>query len=542
MTTYQNAQELATACVAVLQIFGTFNLVCLFFVPVITLYLNIWFNKMVAKDIDNVYHLIAIKMINDYFTFFLQSKVVHKLAFCEAEKLIVRLNMAKLKCGVPIPGVTQKKHEELNDDKSKLRDFLHVIPITWASIISFIIMIYNLESNSDLPVRSSLTLVSFLLFLLMTYFTDPTLYERTKPSNETVTSINDTNMVKMKLSMGCALDENYHIRKRMKQDSQADMQKCAICFFNILITYFSIVVGDKSHINSFGGISWMIAMLSDNVKSFGYHSFVKEFLSLCECFESHEYAFQEPRMALGKIHSVEFKKATFGYFDDDMASAIHDDLVMKPVCTPRITKLSFTFHIGKFYYLEAPNGVGKSTLLRMFQSNLLDGDVFFGNINRKNLSFEDVSKSVFHITQASEYTPKFSQEEIIDFKGKDKWLEKQLGLTSLFEKATVEMSGGQKKRMFIYMVLTSNAPIILLDEVLSELSTEETPEVPEGGGWLRRVIFVLTTWKGLKNKITILVGHGLVDLIPNNENIIKLQIQNENKKTILSLRNKFTYL
>ena len=95
------------------------------------------------------------------------------------------------------------------------------------------------------------------------------------------------------------------------------------------------------------------------------------------------------------------------------------------------------------------------------------------------------------------------------------------------------MSGGQKKRIFIYIVLTSDAPILLLDEILSELSTEETPEVPEGGGWLKRVINTLAEWKGRKNKIMILVGHGLLKLIPDKKDIIKLKIFNQENQTEL---------
>jgi ABC-type cobalamin/Fe3+-siderophores transport system ATPase subunit len=185
--------------------------------------------------------------------------------------------------------------------------------------------------------------------------------------------------------------------------------------------------------------------------------------------------------------------------------------------------------------LEAPNGIGKSTMLRMFNSNLISGNIYFGRINRSNLSFEDICSSIFHIVQASEYTPIFTQDEVKEYKGRDPWLEEQLGLSTLMEKDTIEMSGGQKKRLFIYMVLTSNAKILLLDEILSELSTEETPEVPEGGGWLNRVINTLANWNGRQHKIMILVGHGLIDLMP--ESIIKLKLEFDDGNTILKLRN-----
>jgi ABC-type Mn2+/Zn2+ transport system ATPase subunit len=100
----------------------------------------------------------------------------------------------------------------------------------------------------------------------------------------------------------------------------------------------------------------------------------------------------------------------------------------------------------------------------------------------------------------------------------------------------VEMSGGQKKRMLMYIVLTSEAPIILLDEIFSELSTENTPDIPEGGGWLTRAIQTISEWPGRDKKIMIIVGHGLLELIPNNNNIIKLRLENTEKRTILTSR------
>ncbi|MFM7979318.1 MAG: ATP-binding cassette domain-containing protein, partial [Candidatus Fonsibacter sp.] len=140
---------------------------------------------------------------------------------------------------------------------------------------------------------------------------------------------------------------------------------------------------------------------------------------------------------------------------------------------------------------------------------------------------------IFHIVQASEYTPKFSREEVESFKGKDLWLEERLNLKDLLKKDSVEMSGGQKKRVYIYMALTSSCKVLLLDEILSELSTEETSDVPEGGGWLTRVLNTIIEWKGYESKIIILVGHGLLNLIQNRSNVHKIKIIAERYNTII---------
>ena len=257
---------------------------------------------------------------------------------------------------------------------------------------------------------------------------------------------------------------------------------------------------------------------------------MKEFISFLNCMKVHKLDCNVSTVPIGRIDEVSFVNASFGYYSDD--------LMKNPTRIQKIANLSYTFKRGILYYLEAPNGIGKSTMLRMFLSNLFCGEVFFGAINRKNLSFADIYNSVFHIVQASEYTPSFSKEEVNACKGKDEWLESQLHLNELFDKDTVEMSGGQRKRMILYILMTSSAPILLLDEILSELSEENIPEVPEGGGWLARVVNTIVNWTNRSNKIIVLVGHGLRGRIPTNDDtVVQLRLDNTETRTNLFICN-----
>lgn len=407
-------------------------------------------------------------------------------------KLILRLNMAKINCGVPIPGINQTQHKELREDDNKLSEFLFVIPFTWSFIITFAISIYKLEEIAEYPIRLIFTIFCIFVCCLMMYVNDPSLYLNTKSDGKTITTFGDSNIVAMKVSMGFIMDINYELNKKYKQEHQQEIQKYIICLINFVILLISLLCKKISQIHSFERISWMLGCLADSIKSLQYKDYVKEFITLCETFEKHKYKTNNMIIPVGKIESVTFDMASFGYYDDDLTKNTSYNI--------KIFNLNYKFKTGIIYYLEAPNGIGKSTLLRMFKSNLHSGDVFFGTINRLNISAQDVNESVFHIVQASEYTPKFSRDELKLYKGKDEWLEKQLGIDNLFDKDTLEMSGGQKKRMFIYIVLTSRATVLLLDEILSELSTEEVPEVKEGGGWLNRVINTLIEWNTKKIK------------------------------------------
>lgn len=520
-------QTCISVSVMTLKLFPTLKLIGLILVPFIASYLNIKVNTLILNSPSDIVQCLGFKLFYDYVVYFLQNYVFYRVVKETTEEILLRLNMAKVKCGVPIPGVNQKQYKDLVHDQSKLRDFLFVLPMFWSTIINFGISIYKMEVSSVYPIRFFFTLFCVVMCGLITYLTDSSVYEKTKPSGTSITRFDDSPYVKMKMSMGCVLDTQFEKNKRVRIEKQQNIQKYVILLINIVITYISLVSNSVAQYHSFSGISWMIGCLADNIKSLQYFSYMKELIEFTKCIESHELECSG-KVPVGKIDSISFVNASFGYYDGD--------LTKNPSVTRKIWDFTYEFKRGTFYYLEAPNGIGKSTTLKMLTSNLLSGDVYFGNINRKNLSFEDVQSSVFHIVQASEYTPGFSLDEIKTYKGRDPWLEKSLGLSDLFEKDTVEMSGGQKKRMFIYIVLTSEPTTLLLDEILSELSTEETPDVPEGGGWLNRVINTLVDWKGRKNKIIVLVAHGLLDLIPKRKFIVNLKLSNENRKTILTSR------
>ena len=485
-------------------------------IPIISSLMNIHINSLLTKsDVDIIICLIY-KLIYDYINIIVINKVTYRQINIMSQTLKLKLEMATVHCGSPIPGINQKQLKDLMLDTSKLRDFLFIIPIFWNSFVSFTISIYFMDNYNGYPIRFMFIIFCIIMISLLSYLTDLSLYEKTKTNSKSITKFDDSSYVKTKLSMGCKLDTDFEINKKKLIEVQQNKQKYVVLITNLIITFISLVNKNIGQIHSFSSISWMLGCLADNLKSLKYYTYYEEFTNLIECFERHKL-YNTSCVPSGLIDSVKFVNASFGYYDDLYQSNM----------TQKIFNLNYQFHCNKFYYLEAPNGIGKSTLLRMFTSNLFAGDIYFGTINRKNLAFEDVISNVFHIVQASEYTPKFSKDEIMACKGHNKWLEERLGLKDLFDKDTVEMSGGQKKRMFIYIVLTSKASILLLDEILSELSTEDTPDVPEGGGWLSRVINTLAEYKN-HNKIIIMVGHSLLELIPKKQHIINLKLKNNN--------------
>lgn len=497
-----------------IRLFPITQLLVLLITPFVTAILGNKVNKMLTNGTEDFITCLIFKTVLDYMTLVIQQDVFFKQAKVIYNMLMLRLNMAKIKCGVVIPGVNQKQHKDLITDSSKLRDFLSVLPMAWTTPVSFCMTTYSMKTHDIYPIRSLFLVFCIMTGAILAYLTDASVYEKSKPPSTSVIKFEDSRYARLKLSMGCHLDVNFEQEKQSKINRQVYIQKCAVIAVNFVTTYIALVTKNTWQMYSFSQISWMIGAFSDHIKSFNYYQYVDEFINMCECFEKHQLICNANSAPIDFINEVKFVDASFGYLSD---------LTKKPIADIKISKLNYTFYMGNVYYLEAPNGSGKSTIMKMFQSNLFSGEIYFGARNRKDLSFDQVMSSVYHIVQASEYTPEFSHKEIMAVRGRDVWLEQQLCLEHLF-KDTVELSGGEKKRMFIYMALSSNAPILLLDETLGELSTENSPQVPEGGGWLTRVINTIINWPNRNKKLIILVGHGLKYLIQNHPTIQKLSM------------------
>ena len=506
-------------------LFGPINIIGLICIPIITAILNITINDMLINHVNtDIYTLMIIKVMYEYINSIIQMKVVFTISRHLYEGLIIRMNMAKLKC-IPVPGINQKQYKELTEDNIiKIRDFIDVVPMVWSTIAAFAVTIYKLETDSEYPVRLLFTILCCTTAALMTYLTDQSLYDKMQPKDNLIININDSIMVKMKLAFGNILDETYPIKKRNKMDKQQELQRYFVIALNSILTFVSFREGKISQIQYFGNVVMKINWLSSSIKGLQYHNLMKEFIELCIAFEEHSYTCIEPIQHIEKLDTIKLIDASFGYMSD---------LTKSPEYTQKIFDLTYTFKKGNIYIIKGFNGAGKSTMCKMITHKLHSGYIFFNNVNRQHVTFENLNKLVLNMPQASEYTPKFTQKEINLHRGRDPWLEEQLVLADLFDKDTVELSGGEKKRISLYMILTSEAELLCLDEILAEICPEEVKQVPEGGGFLKRVINTLVNWPNLNNKIIIMVGHGITSMIPNKKHVIKLEMKTTNNKTQL---------
>jgi len=490
-------------------------------VPIITTLIGTHKNKLFNdfKDNGDMKMLILMFILYEIMSNIIQNYFMYKQSTKILVKSRVELNEAKLKCGVKIPGINLARCYELSADMYKIREFVIVPGMIWETLISFLITINGIESHKS---RYIIIISSLFTLVLLIFINDPNLYKNKKYDSTKITDLDKTELVRIRFSYGATIDYNYNLKQTEMQERQFNIQQLAVCLLNLIIIWVALSSGSKQYVLNFMSITWLISCLANNIKGLQHYSFVEEYIDMCSCLKQNAYQWSNkseqvditsdgyakhiltsPRVSLDKV--------SYGYMTD----------LKDPQVDIKIKDLSYVFNVGQIYYIEAPNGVGKSTILRMLTHNITSGNIFFGNTNRNNISWEELHSIVCHLVQASEFCPSFRKEDIDARKDADNYLVDGLCISELFGKSTDEMSGGEKQRMNLYLALTSNTSVILLDEILSEISVIPSDNHPEG---LRTtVINTILSWSNKSNKLIIIVGHGIFDKY-DKDDVVKLKI------------------
>jgi len=149
--------------------------------------------------------------------------------------------------------------------------------------------------------------------------------------------------------------------------------------------------------------------------------------------------------------------------------------------------VSFKVERGEFVGIIGPNGSGKTTLLRAL-CRLLEpqkGEVFFEQAPLKRMNRTEIARRVAVVPQETQLLFPFSAMEIV-LMGRSPYLGRRLfesekdvkiarramewtGTLPFSERSIDELSGGERKRIFIARALAQEPEVILLDEPTANL-------------------------------------------------------------------------
>ncbi|PJG85496.1 ATP-binding cassette domain-containing protein [Conservatibacter flavescens] len=157
--------------------------------------------------------------------------------------------------------------------------------------------------------------------------------------------------------------------------------------------------------------------------------------------------------------------------------------------------VDLAFEQGKVYGLIGHNGSGKSTLIKLMarQQPLSSGDILVNNTPIQQWSSREFAKQVAYLPQHLPTSTQLTSRELIAM-GRYAWnglfgrqtetdkqvIEQAMSLTDTFKFADQlvdTLSGGERSRIWLAMLLAQQSQFLLLDEPLAALDIAHQVEV-----------------------------------------------------------------
>ena len=196
-------------------------------------------------------------------------------------------------------------------------------------------------------------------------------------------------------------------------------------------------------------------------------------------------------------------------------TAVNFNYTYPGVNTPALDHLNFTIAPGEIVAIIGPVGCGKSTLANAIP-RLLDiqpGQLFLDGWDITQLAVSDLRKAIAYVPQDSflfsttiknniRYGDPLAPEENVIYAGKMAQIDSEIGkfpkkYETIVGERGITLSGGQRQRTALARAMLIDAPILLLDDALSNVDNQTATQI----------LANLST--GTKRKTVIFITHQL---------------------------------
>jgi ABC-type cobalamin/Fe3+-siderophores transport system ATPase subunit len=330
--------------------------------------------------------------------------------------------------------------KKIYDSLKNFDSFSNFIVLVWTHGVPFIIIVL-MKSIIEIVIITILTIL--FIYILNKIIT-----------NEQKKSESDPYKLPMTISCGLKNDE------KIKELNffQKNLSKILMCLYTIIVVVIiAMISNDRIIIQNFLMVSWMILVISDNMKHVKNYDIVIEYFKFYDILKENQIP-EHPRVENLKIKEIKINNVS-----------IQKTIKGKnPLSRPIKITLNETPTI-----LFGNTGCGKTTIFNSFFQNLMYGNIMIEDCDLSNLSMEQRCEIIYYFKQNSKINilPKIQLEEYLE-------LMKKLELTKDMVE-TGACSGGESARLGIFIGLTSNCSVLFFDEPLASQPLDKQVELLE---------------------------------------------------------------